>query len=192
VRAGADVVLTTGGVSVGEHDHARAALHALGGTLRFWRVRMRPGGPLAAGTLPAPDGRVVPWLGLPGNPVSTMVTFALFARPLLARLLGDARPFPRTIAARLAEPVRAPAALAHYLRATLATADDGALEARLSGPQGSGLLTSMALADALLVVPEAVNALATGDTVRVLPLADGGALHGATPDVGVYGAMVGA
>jgi molybdopterin molybdotransferase len=181
VADGADLVLTTAGVSVGERDHVREAVAAAGGRVRFWRVRMRPGGPLAGGTLPAADGGAVPWLGLPGNPVSTMVTFALFARPLLARLTGDRRPFARTVPARLAEPVRTPAPLAHYLRATLATGADGALEARLTGPQGSGLLGSMALAEALLVVPASVSALDAGAVVRLLLLGEG-APRAATPD----------
>lgn len=177
-----DVVLTTGGVSVGEHDHARAALLAVGGTLDFWRVRMRPGGPLAAGTLPGADGAPVPWLGLPGNPVSSMVTFALFGRPLVAALAGDASPHARAIPTRLAEPVRTPAPLAHYLRVALAVAADGVLEARLTGAQGSGLLTSMQRADALLVVPEATDALPTGAAVHVVPLRGALLAPAATPD----------
>ena len=167
--AGCDVLLTTGAVSVGERDHARAAFAAIAGALRFWRVRIRPGGPLAFGTVEA-GGRSVPWLGLPGNPVSTMVTFALFAAPLLRTLEGDARPRRATLAATLATPVGTPGALAHYLRATLAPTPDGSLVAHLTGPQGSGLLTSMARADALVVVPEAVDALPAGARVAVLPL----------------------
>lgn len=171
LAADVDVVLTTGGVSVGDRDHARATVDALGGSLRFWRVRMRPGGPLAFGTLPA-GGRDVPWLGLPGNPVSTMVTFALFARPLLRRLLGDARPHHRALAVTLAESVRTAVPLAHYLRAVVERGVDGALVARLAGPQGSGLLTSMARANALLVVPEHVRALDAGARAYAIALGD--------------------
>ena len=168
-----DVVLTTGGVSVGPRDFVRPAVAALGGTLRFWRVRMRPGGPLAFGTL----GDRVPWFGLPGNPVSTVVTFAVFVRPLLRALAGDARPFRRTLRATLAEPLATAAPVTHFLRATLATDDAGALVARLTGPQGSGLLSSVAAADALAVVPAGVRALPAGATIRVLPLG-GDALAG--------------
>ena len=170
--AGCDVVLTTGGVSVGPRDLVRPAFAALGGTLAFWRVRMRPGGPLAFGTLPHAagrrDGAPLPWFGLPGNPVSTAVTFSLFVRPLLRILAGDARPFRRLLAARLAEPLQTPAPLTHFLRATLATDPKGALVARLTGPQGSGLLSSLASADALVVVPADTRALPAGAPVRVL------------------------
>jgi molybdopterin molybdotransferase len=163
-----DVVLTTGGVSVGERDHVRPA--AAAADLHFWRVRLRPGGPLAFGTLPAGDGgRRVPWLGLPGNPVSTVVTFALFVRPLLAALQGDRRPYPAALPAVLAEPVRTAAALTHLLRATLEPGAGGRLVARLTGPQGSGLLSSVARADAYVVVPEPARALAAGAPVWVLP-----------------------
>jgi molybdopterin molybdotransferase len=156
-------------VSVGERDHVRPAAAAAGGMLHFWRVRMRPGGPLAFGTLPGAGGRPVPWVGLPGNPVSTVVTFALFVRPLLAALLGDARPYPAPLPAVLDEPVRTAAPLTHLLRATLAAGGDGRLRARLTGPQGSGLLSSVARADAYVVVPESVRELAAGARVWALP-----------------------
>ncbi len=180
--AGCDVLLTTGGVSVGPRDLVRPAIAALGGALGFWRVRMRPGGPLAFGTLPPRDGAEpaesgVPWFGLPGNPVSTVVTFGLFVRPLLRALAGDARPFRRTLRATLGEPLRTAAPLTHFLRATLDTDDGGGLVARLTGPQGSGLLSSVAAADALAVVPAGVRALPAGAAVRVLPLG-GDALAG--------------
>lgn len=184
-RAGCDLVLTTGGVSVGPRDLVRPAVEALGGAIDFWRVRMRPGGPLAFGALPgAASGGVppnaapaLPWFGLPGNPVSTAVTFALFVRPLLRAMAGDRRPHRRLLRAALAEPVRAAAPVPHFLRATLETDDDGALRARLTGPQGSGLLTSMATADALLVVGGAAPELPAGAAARVLPLG-GDALAG--------------
>ena len=180
-EAACDAVLTTGAVSVGEHDHVRDAVRAAGGTLHFWRVRIRPGGPLAFGTLPAadtaararahdPGARAIPWLGLPGNPVSTVVTFELLARPLLRRLQGDARPYRRAVRATLAEPVTTAAPLTHFLRATLDVDDAGGLVARLTGPQGSGLLTSAARADALVIVPETVRALPAGAAVRALLL----------------------
>ena len=175
--AGCDVVLSTGGVSVGPRDLVRPAVAALGGTLHFWRVRMRPGGPLAFGTLPA-CGRVRPWFGLPGNPVSTVVTFTLFVRPLLRILARDARPFRRLLRATLAEPLTTAAPLTHFLRATLDNAPDehgesGTLLAQLTGSQGSGLLSSVARADALLVIPAGTPALPAGAPARVLPLGDG-------------------
>ncbi len=177
-RAGCDVVLTTGGVSVGPRDLVRPAVEAVGGALDFWRVRMRPGGPLAFGALPALGaGPAVPWFGLPGNPVSTAVTFALFVRPLLRAMAGDRRPHRRLLRAVLAEPVRAAAPVAHFLRATLDADEDGTIRARLTGPQGSGILSSVAAADALLVVVGAAPELPAGAAARVLPLG-GDALAG--------------
>lgn len=144
-----DVLVTSGGVSAGAFDHLRATLAAMGATLVVERVRMRPGAPLAAGRMGA-----LRWLGLPGNPVSTLVTFTLFGAPLVRALGGHALPFPRPVAVRLAEPVTIAAPLEHFLRVTLEPAGaDGLPLARLTGAQGSGLLTSMARADALLVVP---------------------------------------
>ncbi|MBV9878961.1 MAG: molybdopterin molybdotransferase MoeA [Gemmatirosa sp.] len=167
---GCDVLVTSGGISVGEHDHTREALGALGLAQRFWRARIRPGGPLGFGVLPRPDGRVVRWLGLPGNPVSAMVTFELFGRPLLRRLGGHQRAFRRAVAVTLAERVATPAPLTHFLRASVDVDDDGRLVARLTGAQGSNLLTSMACADALLVVPEAVGEVPAGGVLRALLL----------------------
>src|SRR4029453_3259505 len=114
--------------------------------MKFWRVRMRPGAPLGFGLLGS-----TPWIGLPGNPVSTMVTFELFVRPALRRMLGHTRLFRRPVAVTLEEPVKLGARLTPFLRAVVTTAPGGALTARLTGPQGSGILTSMALANALLI-----------------------------------------
>jgi molybdopterin molybdotransferase len=117
-------------------------------------------------------GRDVPWLGLPGNPASAMVTFELFGRPLLRRLGGHRRVFRRVVSAVLAEPLSTPAPLTHFLRATLDVDDAGRLMARLTGAQGSNLLTSMARADALLVLPEDVSELPAGAAVRAMLLGD--------------------
>ena len=163
-RGDADLLVTTGGVSVGEHDLLRELLRELGGELKLWRVRMRPGSPLAFGLL---DGR--PWIGLPGNPVSTMVTFELFVRPVIRRLLGHALPFRRTVPVRLLEAVTLGPPLRHYLRATVeGSARDGPPAARLTGPQGSGILTSMARANALLIVPEDLAVVPAGATLDAL------------------------
>ncbi len=164
-----DLLITTGGVSVGAFDYTRPVLAELGLVSRFWRVRIRPGGPVGFGVL-----RGVPWLGLPGNPVSTLVTFELFARPAIRRLHGLATPFRRTTLVRLAEPVVTAGGLTHFLRAVVTkTADE--LTATLTGPQGSGLLTSMARADALLIVRSDRNRIEGGETVRALMLSDDGA-----------------
>jgi molybdopterin molybdotransferase len=164
---GCDLLVTSAGASVGEYDYTRQVLESLGAELRFWRVRMRPGAPLGFGTL---DG--MPWIGLPGNPVSAMVTFELFARPVIRRMLGHTRLFRRPIPAVLEEPVMIGARLMHFLRAVTRVREDGMLTARLTGPQGSGILTSMSTANALLVVPEDRSRVEAGERLNVLPLSE--------------------
>jgi molybdopterin molybdotransferase len=164
---GADLVVTSAGASVGESDFTRQALLSLGAELAFWRVRMRPGAPLGFGTL-----RGKPWLGLPGNPVSAMVTFELFARPLIRKLLGHRRLHRQPVAVILDEPVHIGARLTHFLRAIVHVGSDGALHARLTGPQGSGILTSMSKANALLVVPEDRPQTPAGERLHALLLGD--------------------
>ena len=160
--AGADLLVTTAGVSVGEHDLMRDVLQELGGELKLWRIAMRPGAPVGFGLL---AGK--PWIGLPGNPVSTMVTFELFARPAIRRLQGHALPFRRTVPVRVQEQITLGPKLRHYLRAIV---EEG--EARLTGPQGSGILTSMALANALLIVPADMPSVPRGAELRALMLDD--------------------
>jgi len=167
--ADADLLITTAGVSVGEHDLVRDVLTELGCDIKLWRIRMRPGAPLGFGLFP--DGR--PWIGLPGNPVSTMVTFELFVRPALRRLLGHPLPFRRTVPVVVEEPIALGPKLRHFLRAIVtANPDTGALSARLTGPQGSGILTSMARANALLIVPEDRPAVAPGELLHAMLLDD--------------------
>lgn len=162
-----DLILTSAGVSVGESDHTRAALVELGAALDFWKVRMRPGAPLGFGHV-----RGIPWLGLPGNPVSAMVTFELFARPAIRRMLGHTRLHRRPVRVTLEEPVSIGARLTHFLRAIVTVREDGALTARLTGPQGSGILTSMSLANALLVVPEDRPSVAAGEHLSAFLLTE--------------------
>ena len=162
---GCDMILTSGGVSVGDFDYTRRVVTELGGTLSLWRVRMRPGAPLGFGRLFG-----APWLGLPGNPVSALVTFELFGRPVLRALAGSARPHRRTVPVVLDEPVLLRAPLTHYLRCTLHDGDDGTLRARLTGSQSSGMLTSMSSADALLIVPPEPASVPAGTLLRALPL----------------------
>ncbi len=165
--AGCDLILTTAGLSVGEHDYLRPVLEELGVEMKFWRVRMRPGAPLGFGIL---NG--TPWLGLPGNPVSTMVTYVLFAQPAIRRMLGHARLFRRPVEVVLEESVTINARLTHFLRSIVTTHADGTLTARLTGPQGSGIVTSMSLANALLVVPEDRTRVEPGEHLHALPLTD--------------------
>lgn len=169
-----DVIITTGGVSVGEHDYVRDALTALGGTIDFWRARIRPGGPIGTGSM---NG--VAWLGLPGNPVSSMVTAMLFGGPLIRRMGGHARTAHLTLRARMLDSAPTPAPLAHFLRVTVQQGNDGTLEARLAGAQGSNLLRTMAVANALLRVPETAASAEAGVEYDVLLLP--GALWQSTP-----------
>jgi molybdopterin molybdotransferase len=153
---------------VGEHDLVRDVLQDLGGELKLWRVQMRPGAPLGFGSL---FGK--PWIGLPGNPVSTMVTFELFVRPAIRRLAGHALPFRRTVPVTLQEAITLGPKLRHYLRAIVQAGDSGAtLTARLTGPQGSGILTSMARANALLILPEDMPAAPVGAALQAIVLDD--------------------
>ena len=164
---GCDLILTSAGVSVGELDYTRLALEQLGANMHFWKVRMRPGAPLGFGLL-----RGTPWLGLPGNPVSAMVTFELFARPVIRRMLGHSRLFRRPVQVVLDEPVSIGARLMHFLRAIITPEADGRVHARLTGPQGSGILTSMSRANALLIVPEDRGACAIGELLHALPIVE--------------------
>ena len=157
VSDGCDLLITTGGVSVGAHDYTRDALLALEGTLGFWRARIRPGGPIGTGQVLG-----VPWLGLPGNPVSTMVTAALFAWPLIRTLGGHSAVHHVPLRVRMGNRFDTAAPLTHFVRVRLSPARDGMLEATLAGPQGSNLLRTMAIANALLIVPEAIDRVDAG------------------------------
>ena len=158
--AEADLLITTAGVSVGEHDLVRDVLQELGGELKLWRIAMRPGAPVGFGLL-----RGIPWIGLPGNPVSTMVTFELFVRPAIRRLQGHRLPYRHTTPVTAAEPITLGPRLRHYLRAIV---ENG--QARLTGPQGSGILTSMVLANALLIVPAELSTVPAGTELEALVL----------------------
>ncbi len=165
---GTDLIVTTAGVSVGEHDFVREVLTELGGEIKLWRIAMRPGAPVGFGLLGG-----TPWIGLPGNPVSVMVTFELFVRPAMRRLLGHRLPFRRTVPVSVAEPITLGPKLRHFLRAVVhPEGASGDLVARLTGPQGSGILTSMARANALLIVPEDRPAVAAGEVRAALLLDD--------------------
>ena len=174
VSCDCDLLVTTGGVSVGAFDFTRSVLAELGATLRFWRVRIRPGAPVGFGLL-----RGTPWLGLPGNPVSTLVTFELFARPAIRKMQGHSLLYRRPVRVRLEESVSIAAPLVHFLRADVRLEGDGFV-ARLTGPQGSGLLTSMAKANALLMIPAERARVEAGEYVDALLLRDD-VQHAATP-----------
>ncbi len=165
--ATADLVLTSGGVSVGTYDLVKQVL-AEQGTIDFWRVRMRPGKPLAFGPL----GQTY-LLGLPGNPVSTAVTFELFGRPAIRRMLGCAQIDRPLVEVTLAgEPIPR-GDRRHYVRARLAVRD-GQLVAAPTGPQGSHIITSLLGANALLVIHEGDGQVELGARVPALLLTDAG------------------
>lgn len=159
-----DLLVTTAGISVGEHDHLREVVTALGGSIDFWKLRMRPGAPVGFGQLLG-----IPWIGLPGNPVSAMVTFELFVRPAIRTMAGHPLPFRRSTPVRMAEAISLRPTLQHFLRAIVSETPSGP-EARLTGPQGSGILTSMVHANALLVVPEGQHETPQGTQVTAIVL----------------------
>ncbi len=163
----ADMLITSAGVSRGDYDVVKDVL-AKEGKIDFWTVRMKPGKPLAFGAFPSGDRRV-PHIGLPGNPVSSMITFELFGRAALYKMLGKSgweRPTVRAIAEDRIDNTDGRRV---YARAIL-TEREGQYHAALTGPQGSGILTSMALANALAVVPEDVPAIHPGEEVECLLL----------------------
>ncbi len=160
-----DLIITSAGVSVGDLDHTRDVFAALGGKQRFWKVRMRPGAPLAFGML-----KDIPWVGLSGNPVSAMVSFELFIRPALRKMQGYTNFFRRTLTVTLEEEVKIAAKLTHFLRALVTRKEDGTFVARLTGQQSSGALTSMTKANALLIVPETSQTVAKGAQLNALML----------------------
>ena len=169
LRAGvqADVLVSSAGVSVGDRDFVREAVEALGARLDFWQVNMRPGKPLTFGRI----GKCL-FFGLPGNPVSSMVTFELFVRPVLRRLGGHrvlSRPHVR---ARALEPIDNPGSRPGYLRVHLEPGV-GQLGARPTGQQGSAILRSMLLADGLAVVPGDTKIPKGGEVDVILLLSDG-------------------
>jgi molybdopterin molybdotransferase len=162
----ADLLVTVGGVSVGDHDVVRPALEDAGVTLDFWKVAIKPGKPLALGR--AGRARV---LCLPGNPASSLVTFSLFAMPLLRAMQGDRQPLPSMLKARLASDINRSPGRLEFMRAKLLTVD-GQLVAETLPTQSSGAVTSMAWADALAVIPAEATSLARGEAVDVLRLLD--------------------
>ncbi|MCQ8895899.1 molybdopterin molybdotransferase MoeA [Limnobacter humi] len=164
----ADVIITSGGVSVGEADFTKTVMQKLG-TVNFWKIAMRPGRPMAFGRITNPDsGQSAVLFGLPGNPVAVMITFYAFVRDALHHLAGArARPLP-TIMARVASPIRKKPGRTEYQRVRLERDAHGWV-AHLTGAQGSGVLRSMSEADGLLVLRHEHGGLNVGDTAEVWP-----------------------
>ena len=166
----ADALVTTAGASVGEHDLVKDALEQLGCRTLFWRVKIRPGSPFSFGLIPRAGRAALPVFGLPGNPVSALVTFEILVRPALRRLQGRSRVYPRVLRARAGERIRSPAGLVRFLRVRIERGTDGEDRVFLTGAQGSGILTSIAAADGLLVVPLDVDEVREGEPVQVVLL----------------------
>ena len=171
----ADAIVTSGGVSAGAADHTRTLLDRLG-SVEFWRVAMRPGRPMAAGRIPRPqaanesalDAGPAVLFALPGNPVAAMVAFLVFVRPVLWRMMGRRHTPAPALRALAAEPLHKRPGRTEYQRGVVFQEADGTLRVRTTGPQGSGLLSSMVQADGLIVLPHASGPVAVGDPVDVL------------------------
>jgi molybdenum cofactor synthesis domain-containing protein len=159
-----DAVVTSGGVSMGDFDYVKVVLDRIG-DMRWMQIGIRPAKPLAFGTI---DG--TPVFGLPGNPVSSMVSFELFARPALRRMMGHPRPDARTVPAVAAEPLsRHPDGKIHFARVSAAADADGVIHVRSSGGQGSHQLSAMAGANALALLPDG-DGVDVGGAVELLLL----------------------
>jgi len=160
---GADLIITSGGVSVGDFDLVKQVL-AAEGEMHFWSLNMKPGRPLAFGVVSG-----VPLLGLPGNPVAAMISTELFARPALLKMQGFGEWARPTVRARLIEPIERKDGRRHYLRVVLQESETG-YKATLTGDQGSGILNSLVQADGLAIIPEEARHLPAGTEVQVLLL----------------------
>jgi molybdopterin molybdotransferase len=163
----ADAIVTSGGVSMGDADHTRATMARLG-KIDFWRIAMRPGRPMAFGQLRSEGGKGAWLFGLPGNPVAAMVTFLIFVRPALQRLMGCQACEPVLLKAHSAEPMRKRPGRTEYQRGIVTRETDGSLTVRTTGNQGSGVLRSMVEANGLIVLHHGQSSVAAGDSVDVM------------------------
>ena len=169
----ADVLVTSAGAAVGQHDRVKDALESIGYELDYWRVRMRPGSPASFGRIPRADQSALPVWGLPGNPVSALVTFMVLVQPALRRMLGRTRVHTFTVPVEAGEPIRSKPDKTHFQR-VLMEPGDPLPRVRPTGPQGSGILTSMTRADALVVIPEGRTGLEPGERGAAIPLDSAG------------------
>jgi molybdopterin molybdotransferase len=182
VSMDADVLLTSGGASMGEADLIKRVLDDLGFELDFWRVTLQPGSPFSFGFLPRSGRAPLPVFGLPGNPASAFVTFELFARPFLLASAGHRAVHRPVVRARAATPLTGTGTLTHFHRVTLEPSSDETVpRAHLTGPQGSGLVHSVGRATGLAVVPRGLRGIAEGEVVSVMITLD---TPGATAEAG--------
>ncbi len=157
----ADIIISSGGVSVGDYDLVKDIMKEVGNEMQFWQVAMRPGKPLAFGALGG-----VPLFGLPGNPVSSMVSFEQFVRPSILKMMGHQRLFRKVIKATLEEDVAKKEGMRYFFRAQVRKEGD-LYKASTTGEQGSGILKSMVRANGLIVLPENVTGARKGEEVSV-------------------------
>jgi molybdopterin molybdotransferase len=157
----ADVIISSGGVSVGDYDFVKDVMAQMGTNIEFWQVAQRPGKPLAFGTM---EGKLV--FGLPGNPVSSMITFEEYVRPALLKMMGHQDIFRRTIKATLMEDIKKKSGLKHFIRALVRKEGEG-FTVSTTGEQGSGILKSMVLANGIIVLPEDMTSVKKGEEVSV-------------------------
>lgn len=170
----ADIVISSGGVSVGDYDFVKDVISSLG-AIDFWRVAMRPGRPLAFGKLGSKF-----LFGLPGNPVSAMVSFEQFVRPAILKMAGHRNIFRGTIRAALQQTIKKNTGLTYFLRGIISE-ENGRCTVRTTGEQGSGILKSMVLANCFIILPEEISVAKEGDEVLVQILDPG---FGMRPDPG--------
>jgi molybdopterin molybdotransferase len=159
--ARADLIKSSGGVSVGDYDLVKDIMQEIGNSMAFWRVAMRPGRPLAFGTI---QGK--PAFGLPGNPVSSMISFEQFVRPALRKMMGHQNLFRKTVKAVLKEDIRKKSGLKYFIRVRLLE-ENGQIMASSTGEQGSGILKSMVLADGLVELSEDLSEAQKGSIATV-------------------------
>ncbi|MDO8786212.1 MAG: molybdopterin molybdotransferase MoeA, partial [Syntrophales bacterium] len=157
----ADIIISSGGVSVGDYDLVKDIMKEVGNAMEFWRVAMRPGRPLAFGAM---EG--VPVFGRPGNPVSSMISFEQFVRPSILKMMGHKNLFRRTIKALLHEDIKKSRGVQHFIRARVRY-EEGKYTVSTTGEQGSGILKSMVMANGLIVLPEDGASAKKGEEVTV-------------------------
>ncbi|TON38950.1 bifunctional molybdopterin-guanine dinucleotide biosynthesis protein MobB/molybdopterin molybdotransferase MoeA, partial [Vibrio parahaemolyticus] len=162
--AQADVVMTSGGVSVGDADYIKLALDKLG-QIDFWRINMRPGRPLAFGQI-----NNKPFFGLPGNPVAVMVSFINFVEPTLRKMQGEQGWKPLKVNAIATENLRSRQGRTEFSRGIYELDDTGRLTVRTTGKQGSGILRSMSEANCLIEISPAIDTVKAGESVTIIPL----------------------
>jgi molybdopterin molybdotransferase len=157
----ADIIISSGGVSVGDYDLVKDIMKEVGNNMQFWQVAMRPGKPLAFGSM---EG--IPVFGLPGNPVSSMVSFEQFVRPSILKMMGHKTLFRKTVTAAIREGITKKQGARHFIRARV-DYENGQYTVSATGEQGSGILKSMVRANGLIVLPENATSAKAGEAVTV-------------------------